>query len=44
VLKVKEKDRLVEEVRVMDVCHVALFGNIQISTQAVQRSATRRSR
>jgi CRISPR-associated protein Cas1 len=37
VLKVKEKDRLVEEVRVMDVCHVALFGNIQISTQAVQR-------
>ena len=37
VLKVKEKDRVVEEVRVMDVCHVALFGNIQISTQAVQR-------
>jgi CRISPR-associated protein Cas1 len=37
VLKVKEKDRLVEEVRVMDVCHVALFGNIQMSTQAVQR-------
>ena len=37
VLKVKEKDRLVEEVRVMDVCHVALFGNIQVSTQAVQR-------
>jgi CRISPR-associated protein Cas1 len=30
-------DRLVEEVRVMDVCHVALFGNIQMSTQAVQR-------
>lgn len=37
VLKVKDKDRLVEEVRVMDVCHVALFGNIQISTQAVRR-------
>lgn len=36
VLKVKEKDRVVEEVRVNDVCHVALFGNIQISTQAVQ--------
>ena len=35
-LKVKEKDRVVEEVRVNDVCHVALFGNIQISTQAVQ--------
>lgn len=37
VLKVKEKDRIVEEVRVSDVCHVALFGNIQVSTQAVQR-------
>jgi len=37
VLKVKEKDRLVDEVRVMDVCHVALFGNIQMSTQAIQR-------
>jgi CRISPR-associated protein Cas1 len=36
VLKVKEKDRLVEEVRVNDVSHVVLFGNIQISTQAVQ--------
>jgi len=36
VLKVKEKDRLVDEVRLMDVCHVALFGNIQVSTQAVQ--------
>ena len=30
-------ERVVEEVRVSDVCHVALFGNIQISTQAVQR-------
>ena len=30
-------DRLLEEVRMMDVSHVALFGNIQISTQAVQR-------
>jgi CRISP-associated protein Cas1 len=29
-------DRLLQEVRTMDVCHVALFGNIQISTQAVQ--------
>jgi CRISPR-associated protein Cas1 len=37
VIKVKEKDRLVEEVRVSDVCHVAIFGNIQMSTQAVQR-------
>jgi CRISPR-associated protein Cas1 len=37
VIKVKDKDRLVEEVRVSDVCHVAIFGNIQMSTQAVQR-------
>jgi CRISPR-associated protein Cas1 len=37
VIKVKEKDRLVEEVRVNDVCHVAIFGNIQVSTQAIQR-------
>lgn len=36
VLQVKEKDRLVEEVRMRDVSHVALFGNIQISTQAIQ--------
>lgn len=36
VLTVKDKDTLVEEVRMRDVSHVALFGNIQISTQAVQ--------
>jgi CRISPR-associated protein Cas1 len=36
VLNVKEKDRVVEEIRMRDVSHVALFGNIQISTQAVQ--------
>ena len=36
VLQVKEKDALLEEVRIRDVCHVALFGNIQISTQAIQ--------
>ena len=36
VLQVKDKDRLVEEVRMRDVSHVALFGNIQISTQAIQ--------
>jgi CRISP-associated protein Cas1 len=36
VLQVKDKDKLVEEVRMRDVSHVALFGNIQISTQAIQ--------
>jgi len=36
VLTVKDKDTLIEEVRMRDVSHVALFGNIQISTQAIQ--------
>src|SRR5258706_11233241 len=36
VLQVKEKDKVIEEVRMRDVSHVALFGNIQISTQAIQ--------
>jgi CRISPR-associated protein Cas1 len=36
VLQVKERDRVVDEVRLRDVSHVALFGNIQISTQAIQ--------
>jgi CRISPR-associated protein Cas1 len=36
VLTIKDKDTLIDEVRMNDVSHVALFGNIQISTQAVQ--------
>jgi CRISPR-associated protein Cas1 len=36
VLTVKEKDKVIEEVRMRDLSHVALFGNIQISTQAIQ--------
>ncbi len=36
VLTIKEKDRVIEEVRMRDLSHVALFGNIQISTQAIQ--------
>ncbi len=35
-LIVKDADRIVDEVRLMDISHVALFGNIQITTQAVQ--------
>lgn len=35
-LTVKDGDSLVDEVRLNDVNHVSLFGNIQISTQAVQ--------
>ena len=36
VLVVKDKDTVIEEVRLRDVSHVGLFGNIQISTQAIQ--------
>jgi CRISPR-associated protein Cas1 len=36
VLQVKEKDKTVQEVRIGEICQVNLFGNIQISTQAVQ--------
>lgn len=36
VLTIKDKDKLIEEVRLRDLSHVALFGNIQISTQAIQ--------
>ena len=36
VLTVKDKEVVIEEVRMRDLSHVALFGNIQISTQAVQ--------
>lgn len=36
VLQVKEKDRMVQEVRIGEINQVNLMGNIQISTQAVQ--------
>ncbi len=36
VLQVKEKKELVQEVRILDLSHVALFGNVGISTAAVQ--------
>lgn len=35
-LQVKEERTVLSEVRLNDVSHVALFGNIQISTQAIQ--------
>ncbi len=35
-LVVKESDKILEKVRAGDVSHVSLFGNIQISTQAIQ--------
>ena len=36
VLVVKDKETVLDEVRMRDVSHVALFGNIQVSTQAIQ--------
>jgi CRISPR-associated protein Cas1 len=37
VLQIREKKALVQQVRIQDLHHVALFGNIQISTQTIQR-------
>ena len=36
VLVIKDKETVLDEVRMRDVSHLALFGNIQISTQAIQ--------
>ncbi len=35
-LIIKDGDSVIDEIRLIDVTHVALFGNIQLSTQAVQ--------
>ena len=36
VLQIKQEAATIDEVRISDISHVALFGNIQISTQALQ--------
>jgi len=36
VLKVKDKETVVQEVRINEICQLNLFGNIQLTTQAVQ--------
>jgi CRISPR-associated protein Cas1 len=36
VLRVKEKDKVVQEVRIGEVCQVNVMGNVQLSTQSVQ--------
>ena len=36
VLKVKEGDAVVQEVRIGETCQVNIFGNIQLTTQAIQ--------
>ncbi len=35
-LKVKEKKKVVQEVRIGETCQVNVFGNIQLTTQAIQ--------
>ena len=35
-LQVKDKEKLLQEVRIGEICQVNLMGNIQITTQAVQ--------
>src|SRR5581483_10512289 len=36
VLQVREKDTLLQEVRIGEICQLNVMGNVQISTQAVQ--------
>jgi CRISPR-associated protein Cas1 len=36
VLQVKDKEKLLQEVRIGEICQVNLMGNVQITTQAVQ--------
>ncbi len=36
VLKVKEKGKVVQEVRINEICQVNLMGNVQLTTQAIQ--------
>lgn len=36
VLQVKEKDSVLQEIRIGEICQVNVMGNVQVSTQAVQ--------
>jgi CRISPR-associated protein Cas1 len=36
VLKIKERDKLIQEVRLNEICQLNLFGNVQLTTQAIQ--------
>src|SRR5205823_4727389 len=36
VLQVREKETLLQEVRIGEICQVNVMGNVQVSTQAVQ--------
>ena len=37
VLKIKERDKVVKEVRINETCQINLMGNVQITTQAIQQ-------
>ena len=36
ILRIKERNKVVQDVRINEICQVNLMGNVQISTQAVQ--------
>ena len=36
VLQVRDKDTLVQEARIGEICQLSLLGNIQLTTQAIQ--------
>ena len=36
VLKIRKDDQVLQEVRVQETCQVSLFGNVQLSSQAIQ--------
>ncbi|HND54461.1 MAG TPA: CRISPR-associated endonuclease Cas1, partial [Pirellulaceae bacterium] len=36
VLRIKEKDKVVQDVRIGEICQLNIYGNIQITTQALQ--------
>lgn len=40
-LEVKQKGRLLQKVRLMDISHLALFGNVQVTTQALRELCER---
>ena len=37
ILRAKYKDKLIQEVRINDICQVNLLGNVQLTTQSVQQ-------
>ncbi len=36
VLQIRDKDQLIQEVRIGEICQVNLMGNVQVTTQAIQ--------